>query len=196
MKKILIGAVIGGLITAFLFYKFLPRPGPGEPIVIYKDKIISGQMSGKVKIVSKSPQEDGDNIQTINDKETIKIDLPDPVSVTNNRLDFNVSIPVSGEIKTGHVDLQFTGVTTVERKGDNLKVNTVFDQGVKETIYQEPKIWHVGLYAGAIEDGFGIGGFVQRNFKLATIKKVDLIGFGRVEVDRDPKLLVGVEGNF
>ena len=183
MKKFLIGAVIGALITAFLFVKFMPRPGPVQT------KIISGQISGQAIIPSqksKIDQEDGDNNQTNKVSGNYQI-----INETGSS-DFVASVPVQGEIRTNHVDLQFSGITNVERKGDRITVDTTFDSDIKETIYQEPKTWHVGLYAGATEDG-GIGGFVQKDFRLATIKNVDLIGFGRVEKS---KLLFGIEGNF
>ncbi len=187
MKKILLGAVIGAVITAFLFYKFMPRPGPE------KTKIISGKMTGQAMIPSQKPkvgQEDGDN------NKTNKVSGNYQITNETGSSDFVASVPVQGEIRTNHIDLQFSGITNVERKGDRITVDTVFDDNVKETIYPEVKTWHVGLYAGATEDGLGIGGFVQKDFRLATIKNVDLIGFGRVEIDRESKLLFGVEGNF
>ena len=193
MKKLLIGAVIGAMITAFLFVKFMPRPGPGESVVIYKDKIISGQISGQAKIMPKMPQEDGDNNQTINDKGSIKIVSPESISATNNSSDFSVSVPVRGEIKTNLVGLQFTGVTTVQREDDNLTVNTTFDPDAKETIYQEPvKTWHVGLGAVADSDGVTIGAHAQKDFPIWG----SLVAFGRVEADREWRVKVGIEYSF
>ncbi len=190
MKKFLIGAVIGALVTAFLFVKFMPRPGPVK--VVYKDKITTGNMSGQAQIMPKLPQEEGDNNQTINDKGSIKIVQSDPDFVTNNSLDFKVAVPISGEIKTSRVDLQFTGVTTVEREGDQITLNTVFDEDVKETIYQEVKTWHVGLGAVAGLDGVRIGAHVQKDFPVWG----GLVAFGRIEADRGWRVKAGIEYSF
>lgn len=194
MKKLFIGAVIGALITAFLFIKFMPRPGPVK--IVYRDKIVYAQMSGQAIISSQKPKmdhEDGDNTQTINNKGSVKIVPLCRDSGANNSSDFTASVPVTGEIKTSHVDLQFTGVTTVECKGDNLTVNTIFDNDVKETIYQEPvKTWHIGLDIIVTNDGFGMGWHAQKDFPIWG----DLVAFGRVEADREWIAKAGIEYSF
>jgi hypothetical protein len=187
MKKIFLGVVIGSLVTALLFYYCSPRPGPGEPVVIHEDKIISGQISGQAQIKPKISQEDGDN----NSTNKVSGEVTKVPETGDN--DFTVNVPVTGEIKTKFVDLQFTGVTTVERKGDNLTVNTTFDDYVKETIYQEPvRTWHVGLGVVAVKDGLGMGGFVQKDFPIQS----NLIAFGRVEADREVRAEAGIEFSF
>ncbi len=184
MKKILIGAVIGTLITALLFLQFMPRPGPVQT------KIISGNMSGQVVMPSqksKIDQEEGDN------RQTNKVSGNYQITNETGSNDFVASVPVQGEIRTNHVDLQFSGITNVERKGDRITVNTIFGQDVKETIYQEPvKTWRVGLGAVADSDGVKIGGHVQKNFPIWR----SLVAFGRVEVDREWRVKAGIEYNF
>jgi len=92
-------------------------PGP----VIYKDKIISGSMTGNAIIKPKiDPQ--GHEV----------------ILVSNPSTDFKTAVPVAGEIKTSHVDIKFTGITNVERIGDKLTVDTVFNPDVKETIFTDP----------------------------------------------------------
>jgi hypothetical protein len=58
MKKILIGVVIGALITTFLFIRFQPKPGPGKPVKVVEnptkaeekkaDVIIQEQKTGQL----------------------------------------------------------------------------------------------------------------------------------------------------
>ena len=190
MKKILLGLVIGALVTAFLFVYFRPRPGPAK--IVYRDKIITGNMSGRAQIMPKMDQEDGDNIQTINNKGSIQIVHPCPDFGANNSSDFKAAVPVSGEIKTSHVNLRFTGTTNVERKGDQITVNTTFNPDVKET-YQEPvKTWHIGIGVVAAKDGLGVGGHAQKDFPI----RGNLVAFGRIEADREWRLKTGIEFSF
>ena len=191
MKKILLGLVIGALITAFLFVYLWPRPGPAK--IVYRDKIISGNMSGQTQIKPKIDLQGEEQNNTSKVSGEVTKVAPCHDFGANNSSDFKAAVPVSGEIKTSHVDLQFTGVTTVQKQGDNLTVNTVFDQDVKETIYQEPvKTWHIGLDIIVTNDGFGMGGHAQKDFPIWG----NLAAFGRVEADREWRVKTGIEFNF
>jgi hypothetical protein len=182
MKKILISLVIGLLagmiIAAFLFVKFQPRPGPatqGEKIV-YKDRIITGQMSGSTVIKPKIDQEGRDKVST-----------------SKPSTDFKTAVPVAGKIETKQTTIEFTGITNVERTGDKLTVDTVFNPDVTETVKQDKvKTWHVGAYVMTDFDVIGIGGHVQKDFALWR----NLVAFGRVEADREVRLKAGIEYSF
>ena len=200
MKKVLLGVVIGALITAILFVKFMPRPGPlkviQDPTETEKQKSITVNENKQTSVTSRVPVTPG-NVD----------------AGKGNVLTLNIGdkyfVPAEVEIKTIYQDSsgnkiedglhKITGETAVTVGKGCLDITTHFQDSTEISIaIPDPvkKIWHVGLYAGATEDGLGFGGFIQRDFKLTMIKKVDLLGFGRVEVDRHPKLLVGVEGNF
>jgi hypothetical protein len=173
MKKILLGAVIGSLVTALLFVYFQPRPGPGEPV---KDKIISGQITGTAQI-----------------KPKIDLQGEGKVSTPKPSTDFKTAVPVAGKIETKQTKIEFTGTTTVERTGDQLKVDTVFNPDITETIKQDPaKAWHVGGEIIADKDGLCVGGHVQKDFTIWH----NLAAFGRAEADREVRLKAGIEYSF
>jgi hypothetical protein len=125
-------------------------------------------------------------------------------------VDITQRMPVSGTITAKFIDKKnnadlgsetkpLMGMAAVKGNANNLSVVMDFSSELTfgVNIPKEPdKLWHFGFYAAALSDGFGAGVFGQRDFKLTTIKNVDLIGFGRVEMDKEPRLLLGVEGNF
>jgi hypothetical protein len=196
MKKILIsifaGVVIGAIVTALLFARFLPRPGPGETTV-QKDKIVSGVISGSAIIKPKIDQECGQTILPSNHITGNQLIDSALNSAPNICSDFKTSVPVTGEIKTSHVDLIFSGVTEIERKDDQLMANTVFNPEVKETIYREPdKTWAVGLGVVTNFDDVKIGGHIQKDFLAWD----GLVIYGRVEKDWDWQLKAGIEYRF
>jgi hypothetical protein len=173
MKKLLLGVVIGALITTFLFICYQPRPGPGPTKVIYKDKIISGNMSGQAQIKPKIDQE-GHEVALL----------------VNPSTDFKTAVPVTGMIETKKVKIEFTGTTYVERKEQLLTVKTVFNPDAKETIYQEPVktlFWGPDIVTNF--NGVYWGGHVQKNF----ISYKGVSGFVRLEKDYDWRLKVGID---
>ena len=200
MKKILLGLVIGALVTTFLFIKFQPRPGPAKVIenptkaqeqkadVIIEKKQTEVTSRVPVKPAEKEPEKENVLALHIGDKFTA---------------------PANGEIKTIYQDKsgkqigegthKVTGETSVTVGKEYLDISTRFQESVIVAVdVPDPskKVWHAGLYVYAMMDGLGLGGYTQRDFKLTTIKNIDLVGFGRVEIDRESKLLFGVEGNF
>ncbi len=200
MKKFLIGAAIGALITAFLFVYFQPRPGPlkviQDPTEAEKHKSITVTENKQTSVTSRVPVTPGN--EDAGRENVLTLNIGDKYFV-----------PAEVEIKTIYQDSsgkkiedgfhKVTGETALAVGKDRLDVTTLFQDSTEIAIViPDPvkKFWHVGLYAGAAENGLGFGGFIQRDFKLTAIKKVDLLGFGRVEIDRQSNLLVGVEGNF
>ncbi len=200
MKKIFLGVVIGAVITTFLFVYFQPRPGPlkviQDPTQAEKHKSITVTENKQTSVTSRVPVTPGN--EDAGRENVLALNIGDKYFV-----------PAEVEIKTIYQDSsgkkiedglhKVTGETAVMVGKDCLDITTHFHDSTEISIaIPDPakKIWHVGLYAGATEDGLGMGGFTQIDFKLTAIKKVDLLGFGRVEIDRQSKLLVGVEGNF
>lgn len=104
--------------------------------------------------------------------------------------DFKVTVPVQGEIKeTGE---KVTGETTIEKKDDTITAITHFE-------YKPPpeKLYEVGLYLVASNDGIGWGGYIERDFHLVNVGPVDVDCFGRVEVDNvDQRVMAGIKGKF
>lgn len=192
MKKIFIGVVIGLIsaliITAFLFAHFWPRPGPDpEPVIVtVKEPVYISDISGQATIPERpaQPGEPGE-------PEAEKIYNPD----------FKVSVPVQGEFATENADIKVTGETIVERAGDLLTVDTVFYDAEVNVKYKPPpeekdKLWSVGAYFVADGDEIRPGGFIQKDFELFEFWRVDVVAFGRVEVDMDTRIMAGIQVSF
>ena len=192
MKKFISGVVIGLIsalvITAFLFAHFWPRPGPDpEPVVVtVKEPVYISDISGQATIPERpaQPGEPGE-------PEAEKIYNPD----------FKVSVPVQGEFATENADIKVTGETIVERAGDLLTVDTKFYDAEVTVKYKPPpeptrKNWHVGAYLVTDFDSVRPGGFIQRDFELFEFWRVEAVAFGRVEMDYDTRVMVGVQVSF
>jgi hypothetical protein len=178
LKAFLVGMIVGALILAAVLIKFWPKPKQDpDPIdIVVNEPVESGNISGQVIIPP-----------------------ADPVQVFNP--DFKVSVPVSGEFKTGSADAIVSGETTVERIGDLLSVNTIFTEAKIKIKYQPPpdppeKLWHIGVYLSADPDGLHPGGFIQRNIPLFELGPVEMAAFGRIEMDMDTRLMAGVQISF
>ena len=192
MKKFISGVVIGLIgalvITAFLFCHFWPRPGPDpEPVIVtVKEHVYISDISGQVTIPER-PAGTGEP----GGLETQKI----------YNLDFHVSVPVQGEFATENADIKVTGETIVERSGDLLMVDTIFHEAEVSVKYKPPpdppkKLWSVGAYFVTDFDSVRPGGFIQRDLPVFEFWRVEAVAFGRVEVDIDTRLLVGVQMRF
>jgi hypothetical protein len=135
---------------------------------------------------------------------------PIPIPKPEVVIPLNKTMPVKGQItakfisKKDNADLgtqtqPLTGSATISGDSSNFKISMDFTSQLTFgiNIPETPKkLWHVGLYGVAVTDGLGFGAHVQRDFLITTIKDIDLIGFGRMEIDKEPKLLFGVEGDF
>lgn len=192
MRKILysglIGVVIGIMIVTLLFWRFWPLPGsePEPVIVTVKEPVYISDISGQATIPERpaQPGEPGE-------PEAEKIYNPD----------FKVSVPVQGEFATENADIKVTGETIVERAGDLLTVDTVFYDAEVNVKYKPPpeekdKLWSVGAYFVADGDEIRPGGFIQKDFELFEFWRVDVVAFGRVEVDYDTRIMAGVQVSF
>lgn len=189
MKKFISGVVIGLIsalvITAFLFCHFWPRPGPDpEPVVVtVKEPVYISDISGQATIPQR-PVEPGE-------LEAEKMYNPD----------FKVSVPVQGEFATENADIKVSGETIVERANDLLTVDTKFYNAEVAVKYKPPpeekdKLWSVGAYFVADGDEIRPGGFIQKDFELFEFWRVDVVAFGRVEVDMDTRIMAGVQVSF
>ncbi len=183
MKKVLLlgllGVVIGALVTAFLFAKFLPRPDPGEPVVVtVKEPVYINTVSGQATI----PERLAGESEVINPN-------------------FKVSIPVRGEFATESANVKVSGETIVEKTGELLKVDTLFYNAEINVKYKPPpvpaaKLWSVGVYLATDFDQVQPGGFIQRDFPLFEFWGIEAIAFGRVEVDGEARIVSGIEVFF
>ena len=198
MKNIFIGVVIGALVTAFLFIKFQPRP----------------RSSKVIENPTKAQEQKTDVIIEKKQTEVIgRVPVKPAEEKLENVLILNIgdkfTAPANGKIKTIYQDKsgkqigegthKVTGETSVTVGKEYLDISTRFQESVTVAIdVPDPakKVRHTGLYVYVMMDGLGLGGYTQRDFELTTIRNVDLIGFGRVEIDKESKLLFGVEGNF
>lgn len=176
-KTFLVGMVIGALIVSAVWVKFWPDPQEPKTIIV-KEPVISGEISGRANIVS--PQNDTEESFAV---------------------DFKVTVPVEGEVKSENADVFLKGETTVERVNDLLTVDTKFSEVGIKVKYQPPpepprKLWSVGAYIVTDFDSVRPGGFVQRDFSLLEFGPVDVVAFGRIEVDYDTRLMAGVQISF
>lgn len=192
MKKIFIGVVIGLIgaliITAFLIAQFWPSPTPDpEPVIVtVKEPVYISDISGQATI-PEQPVGTGEP----GGLETQKI----------YNLDFHVSVPVQGEFATENADIKVTGETIVERAGDLLMVDTIFHEAEVSVKYKPPpeppkKLWSAGAYIMTDFNTIRPGGFIQKDFELFEFWRVDVVAFGRVEVDMDTRVMVGMQFSF
>jgi hypothetical protein len=167
---------------------------------------ITGAGTSEAKTTDKTKKSPKDIIKTIvTDVTKVVTNIIPAVSTTIDK-----TVPVTGTITAKFIDKKtsadlgseskpLTGTVAVKGDADNLSVKVDFTSQLTfsvNTPVEKDKLWHVGLYAAAVSDGLGFGAYVQRDFKITTIKNVDLVGFGRMEIDKESKLLFGVEGNF
>lgn len=169
-----------GLITAFLFVYFQPSEPAPEPIVItVKEPVYISEVSGQANI-PKLPEREGEPLK----------------EETSN--DFKVTVPVEGRFATENVDIKVAGETVVERIGDVVRVDTMFYDADINLKYEPPpepanKLWHVGMY---LTTNFQLGGFVQKDFPLLELGRVETVAFGRVEKDSDVRIVAGLQINY
>ncbi len=177
---VVIGLISALIITAFLFVKFQPRPGPDlEPVIVtIKEPVYISDISGQVTI----PQQPANPAGTYNP-------------------DFKVTVPVAGEFITENAEVKVTGETIVERTNDLLKVDTKFYDTEVTVKYKPPpepprKLWSVGAYFVADGDTIRPGGFIQRDFLSFEFWRVEVVAFGRAEKDYDTRIMAGVQVRF
>jgi hypothetical protein len=193
-----------------------PTPAPIVNPVVNPDDDNQNQVVVEIGGTGTTSQTKNDNKKTVTKKDPGKIidiikDITKTITGTAPAaVPIDKTMPVTGTITAKFIDKKsntdlgsetkpLTGTATVKGTSDAFNVQMDFSSELTfgVTIPQEvDKLWHVGLYAAAVSDGLGVGGFTQRDFKLATYKNIDLIGFGRVEIDREPKMLFGVEADF
>jgi len=184
-----IGLISALVIAAFLFAYFWPRPGPDpDPVIVtVKEPVYISDISGQATI----PQRPAQPGEPEKSKETEKTYCPD----------FKVSVPVQGEFATENADIKVSGETVVERSGDLLMVDTIFHEAEVSVKYKPPpdppkKLWSAGVYFVTDGDSVRPGGFIQRDFPVFEFWRVDVVAFGRVEVDMDTRAMVGMQFSF
>jgi hypothetical protein len=204
MKKILISLIIGLLagicITAFLFAKFLPRPGPGVPTKVIENSTKAEEK--KTDIIIREKKE-GDITSRVPVKPSLQpIPIPDdspaPKPVLTLQVGDKYSTPAAGEIKTVYLDIsgrqigegvhQVTGETSVIVGSKYLDIKTNFQDLTTVAIgVPDPpkKVWHIGLNIVSNFDRFSLGGYAQRDFYFWQSNWIDVLAFGRAETERE-----------
>jgi hypothetical protein len=205
MKKLLVGVVIGGLLTAFCFWKLQPQPSPAKvienPNPLQKQQAAAvlteqrqGTITGRV-VVSQAPQTE----KTSADGSRDSLSLP---------IGAKYSAPVTGKVKTVYLrsgqkvaegEHPISGETTVTVGQAWLDIQTQFGDTVAVAVDlpDPPKAtWHWGGYLLTDGERVGWGGYGQKDFLIQRIGKVDVLAVGRVQVDWDRRIYGGIEVNW
>jgi hypothetical protein len=136
---------------------------------------------------------------------------PTPAAKPETVVLLNKTMPVKGQIMAKFINKKdngdlgtqsqpLTGSATISGDTSNFKIAIDFSSqlvfGIN--IPERPrKLWHTGLYLVTNLDQVTLGGYGQRDFILMTLKdRVDILGFGRLELDDDKRILGGIELNF
>lgn len=176
MRKYLIlfgiGLIIGLVLSRAIFY--LARSGPaGDPVVSVNptDEVIK----------------QAEVVQTV--KHEFIIRQPQQMHPGASQ-----SVPVTVTVQDRSTGQVTQGETTAEivktYDGDlDISLNDVIAVDLPP---HKAKPWTVGAYYG--DDG--PGGFVQRDFRLVTIKGVDVSAYGRIEIDKNIGYQVGLQLRF
>ncbi len=153
MKKILLGVVIGVVVTAFLFVKFMPRPGPTKVIenptkVDEKQADVIVVERHETQITSRVP---------VPTPVPIPGDTPEPRPLLSLNIGDKFQAPASGEIKTAYLDKsgrqigngthKVTGETTVIVGREWLDIQTNFQDSVTVAVNIPNRSW-LDVYAG------------------------------------------------
>jgi hypothetical protein len=170
MKKILLGAAIGSLITALLFIYLSQNNTTPETITI-DEPVIQSSVSGSITFSPKP---------TISPSGSIN---PTPYLPS----DFKASVPVKGSIKTEHADIEVSGITYVNLLGNNLSVDTKFTEAKVTLTLEKEKEKPFTFYTGfkMNQDGlFPMVGVSYDYYMIHNILCVSLSG----EYDTQNKL--------
>lgn len=181
LYNVLIGIFIGLLIC--VAFSFSPRPDlKPAPAVVFENPATSQEQQADI---------------VLTESRTTKVaGRSDPKTTSGETM---VVIPVVGEVKTVYTDKRtdevigtgahpVTGETQVIVTDDGVEVETRLEDTTVVAIDvpdPPPRLWEAGIYNAVVDGDFKIGLYVQRDFPVFKVRKIEMFAWIRGELEKN-----------